>query len=84
MHKKMSLANHARLFCRCRGRGLSLVQVQRRMASTRNTTVEGGSNPTNITEEVRDLIRNARQMENIEEWRRGATMDEKITVKTFR
>jgi len=59
--------------------------VQRRtMASNRNHTVEGVSTDTKLTEEVRDLIRNARHAENVDEWRRGALMDDKISVKTFR
>ena len=45
--------------------------VASRMASNRNHPIEGGSNETNITEEVRDLIKNMRTAENIDEWQVG-------------
>ena len=57
---------------------------RRGMASNRNHTVEGVSNETNITEEVRDLIKNMRHAENMDEWKRGVHIEEPIDVKTFR
>lgn len=58
--------------------------VASRMASNRNHPIEGGSNETNITEEVRDLIKNMRTAENIDEWQVDRSLGEKATVKTFR
>ena len=56
----------------------------RGMASNRNSMVGGASNETNITEEVRDLIRNMKSADNMEEWQVDPTLGQKITVKTFR
>jgi len=78
----MALVNNVRLLSRF---PVSIrVVSQRTMASNRNHTVGGVSNETNLTEEVRDLVRNARHAENVDEWKRGHLVDEKITVKTFR
>jgi len=60
------------------------VLAARGMASNRNSMVEGASNETNITEEVRDLIRNMKSADNMEEWQVDPTLGQKITVKTFR
>jgi len=90
----MALMNQARFLCQLRlaphsvstgNRVFHPLNVSRRtMASNRNHTVEGVSNETQVTEEVRDLIRNARHAENVDEWKRGVLMDEKISVKTWR
>ncbi len=38
----------------------------------RNYYVSGASNPTGITEEIRDLVKNQRTAFNVDEWRIGA------------
>ena len=54
------------------------------MASGRNHFIEKGSNKSGITEEVRDLIRNVRHAENVDEWTKGYGIGDPITVKTWR
>lgn len=46
----------------------------------RNRYVKGASNPTNVTEEVRDLVRNQRHAENVDSWRRGIGLDPVTSV----
>jgi len=55
----------------------------RHMASNRNHPVEGGSNQTGITEEVRDLIRNMKSAENLEEWNVDSSLGPKVSVDTW-
>ena len=55
----------------------------RHMASNRNHPVEGGSNQTGITEEVRDLIRNMKSAENLEEWKVDSSLGPKVAVDTW-
>ena len=66
-------------------RSLAMTQATRAtarfMSSNRNHPISGVSNETNITEEVRDLIRNAKTAENIDEWE---GQDRFKVVKTFR
>ena len=51
-----------------------------RNASNRNYYVRDGSNPQNISEEVRDLIRNARTQENIADWKLGPGIQEPLVL----
>jgi len=58
-------------------------QLCRHMSSNRNHPVEGGSNETGITEEVRDLIRNMKSAENLEDWQVDPSLGSKVTVDTW-
>ena len=57
---------------------------RRPMASNRNHPISGASNEDGITEEVRDLIRNVRHSENVDEWQRGPHIEDPITRKVWR
>jgi len=59
-------------------------QFQRNMASGRNHFVSKASKKSGITEEVRDLIRNVKHAENIDEWNKEAGIGEPIKVKAWR
>ena len=54
-----------------------------RRASGRSHYIKGGSNEHDISEEVRDLIRNAKTQENIDEWNLGRGIGEpyKLSMK---
>lgn len=59
-------------------------QFHRKMASGRNHFVSKGSKKSGITEEVRDLIRNVKHAENIDEWSKGVDIGEPVKVRAWR
>lgn len=54
------------------------------MAETRNYPIRGASHETDITEEVRDLIRNVKHAENIETWEKEKGAPEPIRFEYLR
>lgn len=58
--------------------------LRRSMASGRNHFITKGSNKSGITEEVRDLIRNVKHAENIDEWTKGHGIGNPIEIKPWR
>jgi len=55
-----------------------LAARHRMMSSFRPVYLRGGSNEANLSEEVRDLIKNKRTIDNIDEWKRGYGIGEPI------
>ena len=59
----------------------SLAPRRRTMAGAgRNYYIKDGSNPTGITDEVRDLVKNQRTAYNIDEWRKQTGIGEAVRL----
>ena len=59
----------------------SLAPRRRTMAGAgRNYYIKNGSNPTGITDEVRDLVKNQRTAYNIDEWRKQTGIGEAVRL----
>ena len=59
----------------------SLAPQRRTMAGAgRNYYIKDGSNPTGITDEVRDLVKNQRTAYNIDEWRKQTGIGEAVRL----
>jgi len=54
------------------------------MARSRNYLIKGASIPTGITDEIRDLIKNVKHAENIEEWNKNPLDPEPKILKPLR
>jgi hypothetical protein len=53
----------------------------RHMASGgRSYYIKDGSNPTNITDEIRDLVKNQKHAENVHEWKRGVGIGDPVRL----
>ncbi len=57
-----------------------VTQIQTRSASGWHYYLSGGSNDSTVSEEVKDLIRNQKTIDNIDEWRRGHGIQDPVRL----